>query len=70
MYQTPINKRLDRKDHVWLRQQNGNYKCCLCGAVVEGSPPDYPTDKDWLPRRYEPLTEDEREAVPYKGRRR
>lgn len=37
----------------------GYYKCVLCGAITPSAPP-YPTDPEWLPQRYEALTDEER----------
>lgn len=53
---------LDRTDHVWLRRRGG-YKCVLCGGITS-RPPQYPTPKDWVPTRYEPLDDEERLLVP------
>lgn len=60
--QNPQQKRppLDRKDHVWfLLLKPNTYKCCLCGAIAD-DPPEYPTRNDWMPKRYEALTDEER----------
>lgn len=42
MFQTPDTRKLDRKDHVCLRQGD-RWKCCLCGAITR-NPPHYKTD--------------------------
>ncbi len=65
MYQTPKAKSLDRADHVWFERRKGGWKCLLCGAVTDLIPPDYPTDKDWIPARYDKLTKDERALAPF-----
>lgn len=52
-------------DHVWFETGfEGNYKCCLCGAVAK-LPPPYPTPEDWVPERYERLLLSERALFAY-----
>ena len=62
-YQTIQDDEVDRKDHCWVHLKNGDYKCVLCGALTV-QPPVYPTPRNWIPRRYEPLTKDERNLCP------
>lgn len=58
-------KNLDRKDHIWVRQEK-RWKCVLCGAVVQAVnlPPSYPTSGDFVPERFEELTAAERSMCP------
>lgn len=66
MYQTPKTPMLSRKDHVWVSRRGGGYLCVLCGGVTDEKPPPFPTPKDWMPRRYDGLTEKERGLVPFR----
>jgi len=51
----------DRKDHLWAKVPDGpGFKCVLCGAVTPTRPPSYPTPGDWMPARYERLTDQDR----------
>lgn len=59
----------DRTDHVWFRLGPGRWKCALCGGVVPGTPPAYPTPPAFVPPRFEGLTDAERRlSPPEKGR--
>lgn len=49
---------IDRSAHVWVRRENGEWRCCICGGVTRR-----PTD-DELPERFEPLTDEERRLCP------
>jgi hypothetical protein len=63
-FQSVLEKRLVRSDHAWHSEaRRGLHKCCLCGAITHETPPDFPTDKTWMPERYEKLTEEDRELV-------
>jgi hypothetical protein len=64
-FQSTTDKVLDRNDHVWFRFASG-HKCCLCGAVVSGDPPAYPTPPDFVPRAFVlPLSDAERAMCPF-----
>lgn len=59
LFQTPHLRNPNRADHVWLYYIDRNrWKCVLCGAICV-HPPKYPTPPDWMPDRYEKLTEEE-----------
>ena len=63
-YQTPRTRDLSRKEHVWI-YRGMDYKCLLCGGVTSRTPPPAPTP-DWFTMdRYEPLTREERELIPF-----
>lgn len=62
--QTPATEVPDRKEHVWTELVDGRHQCCLCGAVVKGAPPPYPTPDRWMPDGYEPLTDALRRLCP------
>lgn len=66
IFQKVGQRKIDRKDHVWVRLEGGVYKCVLCGGMAR-QPPGYPTPRDWLPTKYEPLTDEERALCPGKG---
>lgn len=51
----------DRKDHLWHLRGN-SYLCLLCGAVTM-KPPSYPTPNNWMPDKYEALTDEDRELA-------
>ena len=61
-YQKFGTKKPDKSDHIWTRVKNDGCKCVLCGAATS-VPPDYPTPKDWMPKSFEPLTEEERDLA-------
>lgn len=69
-YQTTDTPKPDRTDHVWIKVINKHeFKCCLCGAVTNTIPPNYPTPMEWIPKLgYEKLTPAERELVPFTRR--
>lgn len=62
LFQTPKTKNLKRSDHIWNRSGKG-WKCLLCGGITFNTPPEFPTDQDWTPERYEKLTDKERDMV-------
>ncbi len=64
-FQTTTTPRPVRSDHVWFLKDGILHKCCLCGAVTQ-KPPLYPTPEEWLPDRYEVLTDKERELCMWK----
>jgi hypothetical protein len=51
----------DQKDHIWFKLGQ-TWKCCLCGAI-SAKPLDYPTPPTWMPERYYPLTDQERQMA-------
>lgn len=57
----------DRTQHCWfaltLLDGKLGYKCALCGAVSYVRPAS-PAHSDWMPVRYEPLTDAERAMIP------
>lgn len=59
----PENKTLKRADHVWRRRVN-DWLCVICGGVSE-NPPAFPTPKSWFPKRYERLSEEDRQLCPF-----
>jgi hypothetical protein len=48
--------------HVW-QLRGTDYKCVTCGAITK-SPPKRDEEEDWLPERFEPLTEEEKKLCP------
>lgn len=64
MFQTPKTVPLERTDHCWVAKNRALFKCCLCGAIT-AKPPQFPTPEDWMPARYDPLTNEERALVPH-----
>ncbi len=64
-FQTPTNtKSPDRSRHIWRKRfATENFKCCLCGAIAVKPPENH--DLAWVPERYEKITGEDREAVPY-----
>lgn len=64
MFQTTKTRKQDPKDHIWhYFPKRKLHKCVLCGALA-AMPPAYPTDPEWLPDKYEALTQDERDLAP------
>lgn len=65
-FQEPHHANLSRSDHIWLLVDEDlptmRFKCCTCGAVTN-APPPFPTPPNWMPRRYEELTSDDRIAA-------
>ena len=66
VHQTPKTKYPNRADHIWTRKSADEYKCVLCGAITfQRVPPNHPTDPEWVPLRYEKLTDDEKLLCPF-----
>ena len=64
-FQTHAMRRLIRADHVFIDRLDGTFVCGLCGAVTK-DPPQFPTDKGWMPDFYTRLTDEERKLVACK----
>jgi hypothetical protein len=63
--QTTVTRDNNRGYHVWhYRKKEKNWKCVLCGAV-SANPGEELVKEDWMPERYEPLTDEERNLSPY-----
>ncbi len=65
-FQVVGQKLLDRAGrHVWCKLADGRklFKCVLCGALAK-KPPNFEQEEDWVPERYEPLTDEERRLCP------
>ncbi len=54
---------VDRSKHCFAFL-GGRWKCLLCGGITRQLPPN-PEPADWIPDRYEPLTDEERQRVPF-----
>lgn len=62
--QTTVTKNNKRSQHVWhFRRKQDNWKCVLCGAVSNN--PGEEVEEGWMPERYEPLNDEERNLSPY-----